>query len=75
MQKVKIQPGEVYKIMANNMPADQIGHWCSDLYVKVTPFSQNVISNYEYKNIVTVFRDQITGALWYEIPFCYPGRV
>lgn len=72
---MQITPGNIYEIVEANMPPEEIAHWCSDLYIKKTPYSESVISNYQYKNLVHVFRDQITGAPWYEIPFCYPGRI
>lgn len=72
---MKIQPSEIYQAVAAVLPPDQIAHWCSDLYIKATPETENLIANYEYKNQVHIFRDQITGAPWYEIPFVYPGRL
>lgn len=69
--KLNISADEIHAILADKMPADQISHWYSDLYVKVTPFSRAVIANYKYKNQVSIFRDQISGDPWYEIPFSY----
>lgn len=73
--KTNISADEIHAILAAEMPADQLSHWYSDLYVKVTPFSSEVISNYRYKNQVSIFRDQISGDPWYEIPFCYDRRL
>lgn len=69
--KTDISADEIHAILADNMPPDQLSHWYSDLYAKVTDFSSAVIANYRYKNQVTIFKDQVTGAPWYEIPFCY----
>lgn len=72
---MKLSPNELYQAAAAMLPPDQIAHWCSDLYIKVTPETRKLVANYEYKNLVSVFQDQITGARWYDIPFCYPGRL
>lgn len=68
---MKVTPANIHKLAAENMPPEHIAHWYSDLYIKKTPFSERLIRNYEYRRFVTVFCDQITGAPWYEIPFCY----
>lgn len=57
----------------------------SDLYLKVTPVSTALISQYDFKENVTKFRDNINHEPWYEIPFgntdwwerrdCYCGEV
>ena len=41
----------------------------SDLYLKVTPISIVLIEQYDFKENVTKFRDNINHELWYEIPF------
>ena len=41
----------------------------SDLYLKVTPISTALIKQYEFKENVTKFRDNINHEPWYEIPF------
>ena len=41
----------------------------SDLYLKVTPISIVLIEQYDFKENVTKFRDNINNELWYEIPF------
>ena len=71
----KITPANLHRVAAEKMPPEEIDHWYSDLYLKVTPVSREIIANYEYKHFVTVFRDQITGLPWYDIPFCYDREV
>ena len=61
--------GEALKRMD---PAD-IAHHCSDLYLKVNAISEKIVNEYEYKNNVTMFIDQIDRVLWYDIPFAYYG--
>ena len=57
----------------------------SDLFLKVTPVSKELISQYDFKENVTTFLDNIDRVPWYEIPFgntdwwerrgCYCGEV
>lgn len=72
---MKITPSNIHRILAEGMPKEHISHWYSDLYVKVTPFSKEIVSKYEYKNLVTTFVDQIDNELYFEIPFCYNKEV
>ena len=65
---------DIYKEAIEKMPAEHIDHWCSDLYLKVTPTSRILVKNYEHKSHVTTFKDNIDGALWYDIPFAYYGE-
>lgn len=41
----------------------------SDLYLKVTPISTALIEQYDWKENVKKFVDNIDHELWYEIPF------
>lgn len=41
----------------------------SDLYLKVTPVSTALIKQYDWKENVTKFRDNINHEPWYEIPY------
>lgn len=65
---------DLYPAICAVLPADQVDHHYSDLYCKVTPATRDIIRRYEYRRHVTTFRDAITGALWYDIPFAYPGE-
>lgn len=71
----KLSPSELYQAAVEQMPPEHIDHWCSDLYLKVTPISEKLIENYEFRNLVHIFRDQIEGKPWYDIPFAAPFRV
>lgn len=61
----------IYKTAVATLPAKDIDHHESDLYIRKTPAADLIIEEYEYKNIVSVFRDAIENVLWYEIPFAY----
>jgi len=53
------------------MKPEEIDNHCSDLYVKKNAISEKFVSEYEFKNIVKTFVDDIEHKLWYEIPFAY----
>lgn len=44
---------------------------CSDLYFPKTAETTKIIESYEFKNNVTTFKDNTTGAIWYDVPFAY----
>lgn len=62
---------DIYHQALQKMAPDEIDHHESDLYLKKNEVSDKLISNYKFKNNVTIFRDQIDGVLWYDIPFAY----
>ena len=54
------------------MKPEEICCYCestSDLYLKVTDVSKALIEQYDFKENVTKFIDDIDHELWYEIPF------
>lgn len=53
------------------LPASDIDHHESDLYLRKTPASEKLVAQYSYRNIVTTFRCAIEHDVWYEIPFAY----
>lgn len=58
-------------VHAAKIPPEHIDHHESDLYLKITPATTEIINNYQYKGNVTKFIDNIDHELWYEIPFTY----
>ena len=70
---MKMTPRELYEALVAAMPADQIDHHESDLYVKVTDTSMKILhqSGLIRGHGYTTFVDQITKTLWYDIAFCY----
>lgn len=70
-----ITASEIYKEICKVTTEEERGHWCSDLYCKVTDKTREIIKDYEYKGNVETFIDQITHTPWYDIPFAYPGRL
>ena len=67
----KLNVQELYNALKEQIPPEYIDHYYSDLYVKVTPISTDLIAQYENKFMVSKFVDNIEHKLWYEIPFGY----
>ena len=65
-----LSPTELYQEIVNATSPEQIAHWQSDLYCKVTAKTKQVIKRYAYENLVTVFEAN-DHTLWYDIPFAY----
>lgn len=67
-----MKPSEILKaVKVANIPAAHIDHHASDLYLKVTPETMQIINQLENKSLLTTFTDNIDKELWYEIPFVY----
>lgn len=66
-----IQPGEFHAIAAQELPAADIDHHESDLYIKFSAKSSALVARLTCKSLLTTFRSQTDGALWYELPMCY----
>ena len=66
-------PGNIYEIAVQTLPAEDIDHHYSDLYIRKTPESTAMLKKMRYRNsgLLTTFRSQIDGDIWYELPFCY----
>lgn len=64
----------IHELAVEKMRPEDIDHHYSDLYLRVTPISKNLVAQYDYKNLVTVFIDNIDHVPWYEIPFAYTGE-
>lgn len=59
----------IYEEMKN--AGQEVGAWQSDLYVKITPISREIVSRYAFKRNVTTFICEIDRLPWYDIPFTY----
>lgn len=66
-----IYPGDVQSLAEKYMDASEISHWCSDLYLKVTPISEEIVKRLKWTALLETFIDNIEGKLWYDFPFCY----
>jgi hypothetical protein len=70
MKDSKLQPGDIYAAAVAELPAADIDHHNSDLYLRRTPAAMAIINRLENKALLSVFRDP-SGAAWYELPFCF----
>ena len=61
----------IYEKAVATLPASDIDHHESDLYLKISKESAAIVSGYEYKNLVSVFVSPLDGCAWYDIPFAY----
>lgn len=59
----------IYQLAVSEMQADEISSHESDLYLKCTPVSENLVSGYEFKQNVRKFRSNIDGSMWFDVPF------
>lgn len=66
----KLQPGEVYAAAVAELPARDIDHHNSDLYLRCTPASAALLERLENRVLLTTFRDY-SGEQWFELPFCF----
>ena len=66
-----IQPGEIHAIAAQELPAEDIDHHGSDLYIKFSAKSSALVNRLTCKSLLTTFHSQTDGNLWYELPLCY----
>ena len=70
MKNNRLQPGDVYEVAIVELPAGDIDHHNSDLYIKRTAASQAIIARLTNRSLLATFRDS-DGVVWYELPFCY----
>lgn len=69
--KNDLAPITIYAAAVEALPACDIDHHSSDLYIRVTQESKALISRFQYRHMVTTFVDNIDHVLWYELPFCF----
>ena len=66
MKKDKIKVSEIERLARERMKPEEIDHWESDLYLKVTPVSKELIDRYEYPLQVERFISNIEPHVpWY----------
>lgn len=62
------------QLLEMGMQEHEIDNWQSTLYVLKNEISDKFVEQYEFKNQVTNFIDNIDRVLWYEIPFGYANE-
>lgn len=70
----EIEHGSIYEKAKAILPKEDIDHHETDLYLRVSPKSTELVNSMKYRNsgMITTFKDNIDGDMWYELPFCYP---
>lgn len=66
-----LTPSTIYEEAVRLLPAADIDHYRSDLYIRVTPETRAFMKRFQYKHMVTTFISGIDGCRWYDLPFCY----
>lgn len=66
-----IKAGEFYNKCKEVLTEKQIANWCSDLYIIKNDITTALVNDYEFKQNVKTFIDNIDHVPWYEIPFEY----
>lgn len=61
----------IYKQAIKKMSEKDIDHYNSDLYLRINSISKKLIQEYNFKENVETFVDEIDHELWYDIPFAY----
>lgn len=68
--KKDLTPGTIYAAALAALPACDIDHHASDLYLKRTPAAVALVERLDNTALLSVFRDP-DGVAWYELPFCF----
>lgn len=79
---IRIEPGEVQRYAEMFMKPEEIDHHGSssnpaifhDLYLKVTPVSDFLVSRMTTTWLLSRFRSNVDGCWWYDLPFCYTEK-
>lgn len=61
----------IYEKAVQQMNEKDISNWQSDLYLRKNAISEKLVNEYEFKQNVKTFKDQIDHVTWYDIPFAY----
>ena len=69
--KKDLTPSTIYAAAVEALPACDIDHHASDLYLKRTPAAVALVGRLDNTALLSSFRSQIDGCIWYELPFCF----
>lgn len=62
---------DIYAAAVAVLPASDIGHYATDLYIRVTRASIGLVQRYRFRNLVTTFKAADGSGMWYDVPFAY----
>ena len=68
--KKDLTPGTIYAAAVEVLPACDIDHHYSDLYLKRTHAAVDLVERIDNTVLLSVFRDP-DGVVWFELPFCF----
>ena len=71
LQEEEITPANIKEKALEILPKEDVDVKDSDLYIKVSDKSKELINKLQFKNsgLLTVFRSPIDNEMWYDIPF------
>ena len=71
LQKEEITPANIKEKALEILPKEDVDVRDSDLYIKVSDKSKELINKLQFKNngLLTTFRSPIDNEMWYDIPF------
>lgn len=67
----EVTPENICELAMKLLPAEDIDHHATDLYIRKTPESTKLINKMKNKSLLSTFIDNIDHVVWYELPFCY----
>lgn len=67
---------DIYAAALRVLPASDLDHHETDLYIKVSEASAALVASYDFRGNVEKFRSPLDGCQWFDVPFAYsPGWV
>lgn len=62
---------DIYTAALRVLPASDLDHHGTDLYLKVSEASAALVASYDFRGNVEKFRSPLDGCLWFDVPFAY----
>ena len=62
---------DIYTAALRVLPASDLDHHETDLYLKVSEASAALVASYAFRGNVEKFRSPLDGCLWIDVPFAY----
>lgn len=62
---------DIYTAALRVLPASDLDHHETDLYIKVSEASVALVASYDFRGNVEKFRSPLDGCLWFDVPFAY----
>ena len=67
---------DIYTAALRVLPASDIDHHETDLYLKVSEKSAALVASYDFRGNVERFVSPLDGCAWFDVPFAYtPARI